>query len=94
MHTCFRLKFLNLCFVLLLAVSTAYAQNSVLAAGKWIKVGITQSGLYQISPAFLAKYNQKSSQIGVYGHEIGQLPQSNAAPRPVDLQAPPFTISV
>ncbi len=90
MHTCFRLKFLNLCFVLLLAVSTAYAQNSVLATGKWIKVGITQSGLYQISPAFLAKHNQKASQIGVYGHEIGQLPQSNAAPRPIDLQAIPI----
>ena len=90
MHTCFRLKFLNLCFLLLLAVSTAYAQNSVLATGKWIKVGITQSGLYQISPAFLAKYNQKFSQIGVYGHEIGQLPQSNAAPRPVDLQPIPI----
>jgi hypothetical protein len=84
------LKFLNLCFVLLLAVSSAYAQNSVLATGKWIKVGITQSGLYQISPAFLAKYNQKSSQIGVYGHEIGQLPQSNGAPRPVDLQPIPL----
>ena len=90
MHTCFRLKFLNLYFVLLLAVSTAYAQNSVLSTGKWIKVGITQSGLYQISPAFLAKYNQKSSQIGVYGHEIGQLPQSNTAPRPVDLQPIPM----
>ena len=90
MHTCFRLKFLNLCFVLLLAVSTTYAQNSVLSTGRWMKVGITQSGLYQISPAFLAKYNQKASQIGVYGHEIGQLPQSNAAPRPVDLQPIPI----
>ena len=55
-----------------------------------MKVGITQSGLYQISPAFLAKYNQKASQIGVYGHEIGQLPQSNSAPRPVDLQPIPM----
>lgn len=90
MHTCFRLKFLNLCFVLLLAVSTTYAQNSVLSTGRWMKVGITQSGLYQISPAFLAKYNQKASQIGVYGHEIGQLPQSNSAPRPVDLQPIPM----
>ncbi len=90
MHTCFRLKFLNLCFVLLLAVSTTYAQNSVLSTGRWMKVGITQSGLYQISPAFLAKYNQKASQVGVYGHEIGQLPQSNSAPRPVDLQPIPM----
>ena len=90
MRTCFRLKFLNIILLLLLAAFAGRAQNSILSSGRWIKVGITQSGIYQITPLFLAKYNQKASQIGVYGHEIGELPQSNAAARPLDLQPIPF----
>lgn len=90
MHTCFRLKFLNIYLLLLLAAFAGRAQNSLLSSGRWLKVGITQSGIYQITPSFLAKYNQKASLIGVYGHEIGELPQSNAAARPIDLQPIPF----
>ena len=90
MHTCFRLKFLNLYFFLLLAGFAGRAQNSVLSTGRWIKVGVTQTGIYQITPAWLSKYNQKASQIGVYGHEIGELPQANSAARPIDLQAIPM----
>jgi len=90
MHTCFRLKFLKICSLLLLAAFAGRAQNSRLSSGKWVKVGITQSGIYQITPSFLAKYNQKSSQIGVYGHEIGELPQANSAARPIELQPIPF----
>ena len=90
MRTCYRLTFLKLLLPLLLAAFIGRAQNSILSNGRWIKVGITQSGIYQISPAWLAKFNLKASQIGVYGHEIGQLPQANAAPRPTDLQPIPF----
>jgi len=90
MRTFFRLKILNIYFYLLLAAFTGYAQNSVLSSGKWIKVGITQSGIYQITPSWLATFGVKANSIGVYGHEIGELPQANAAARPIDLQPIPF----
>jgi hypothetical protein len=90
MRTCYRLRFLSIALGLLLVACSGYAQNSVLSNGNWLKVGITQSGIYQITPAFLAKYQLKASKIGVYGHEIGELPQSNAAARPIDLQAIPI----
>jgi hypothetical protein len=73
-----------------LAAFTGHAQSSVLASGRWLKVGITQSGIYQITPSWLSKLNQKATQIGVYGHEIGELPQANSTSRPIDLQPIPF----
>ena len=90
MRTCYRLNFLSIVFGLICAATTSYAQNSLLASGQWLKIGITQSGMYQITPAWLSSLGIKASQIGVYGHEIGELPQSNAAQRPTDLQAIPF----
>ncbi|MHA8109041.1 type IX secretion system sortase PorU [Aquirufa sp. A-Brett2-W8] len=73
-----------------MAAFTGHAQSSVLASGRWLKVGITQSGIYQITPSWLSKLNQKATQIGVYGHEIGELPQANSTSRPIDLQPIPF----
>ena len=90
MRTCYRLTFLNICLLLLLAAFTGHAQSSVLASGRWLKVGITQSGFYQITPSWLSKLGQKAIQIGVYGHEIGELPQANSTSRPTDLQPIPF----
>jgi hypothetical protein len=90
MRTFYQLRFLKLLLPLLLAAFVCHAQNSILSSGRWIKVGITQSGIYQITPSWLAKFNLKASQLGVYGHEIGELPQANAAPRPTDLQPIPF----
>ena len=90
MRTCYRLTFLSIYLLLLLAAFTGHAQNSVLASGRWLKVGITQSGIYQITPSWLSTLGQKASQMGVYGHEIGELPQANSTSRPIDLQAIPF----
>ena len=90
MRTCYRLRFLSIVFGLLSVTSAALAQNSVLASGQWLKVGITQSGIYQITPSWLSSLGLKSNSIGVYGHEIGELPQANSATRPIDLQAIPF----
>ena len=90
MRTCYRLTFLNICLLLLFAAITGHAQSSVLASGRWLKVGITQSGFYQITPSWLSKLGQKATQIGVYGHEIGELPQANSTSRPTDLQPIPF----
>lgn len=90
MRTCYQSKLLSLSLLLLFTGFLGRAQNSVLASGRWIKVGITQSGLYKIDAAFLAKFQEKSTQIGIYGHEIGELPALNSAARPSDLQPIPF----
>lgn len=90
MRTCYRLRFLSISLFLLLAAFAGRAQNSVLASGQWLKVGITQSGIYQITPTWLSSLGLKASSIGVYGHEIGELPQANSATRPIDLQPIPF----
>ncbi|MFM6915064.1 MAG: hypothetical protein ACKOUQ_09275, partial [Aquirufa sp.] len=84
------MRFLSISLFLLWAGFAGRAQNSVLATGQWLKVGITQSGIYQITPSWLSSLGVKASSIGVYGHEIGELPQSNSAARPIDLQAIPF----
>lgn len=90
MRTWYRLRFLSIFLSLLLAAFAGCAQNSILASGQWLKVGITQSGIYQITPTWLSSLGLKSSSIGVYGHEIGELPQANSAIRPTDLQPIPF----
>ncbi|MDE2392950.1 MAG: hypothetical protein KGM03_04450, partial [Cytophagales bacterium] len=90
MRTSYRLRFLSISLSLLLAAFTGRAQNSVLASGQWLKVGITQSGIYQITPSWLSSLGLKASSIGVYGHEIGELPQAISATRPIDLQPIPF----
>jgi hypothetical protein len=90
MRTWYRLRFLSISLSLLLAAFAGRAQNAVLASGQWLKVGITQSGIYQITPTWLSSLGLKSSSIGVYGHEIGELPQANSAIRPIDLQPIPF----
>jgi hypothetical protein len=84
------LRILSIAFWLLSVASAALAQNSVLSSGQWLKVGITQTGIYQITPSWLSSYGLKASSIGVYGHEIGELPQENSADRPIDLQPIPF----
>ena len=90
MRTCFQLKILSIVCWLCTVAFISHAQNSVLATGQWLKVGITQAGIYQITPSWLAKVGLKASSIGVYGHEIGELLQANAAARPIDLQPIPF----
>lgn len=63
---------------------------SVLATGTWIKLAVTQSGIYRIDAGKLremgldvAGLNPKNLQV--YGNGGLMLPQSNALPRPADL---------
>jgi hypothetical protein len=90
MRTCYRSRLLSLFLPLFFTAFLCRAQNSVLSSGRWIKVGITQSGLYKIDAAWLAKFQAKSTQIGIYGQEIGELPTLNSVARPTDLQPIPF----
>lgn len=70
----------------------AKAQNNPpLARGQWFKVGVTQTGVYKLSAAYLKQEGVISAatnpkHIQVYGQGGGMLPQPNAASRPDGLQ--------
>lgn len=66
------------------------AQNSVLAKGNWIKIGVTSSGIHKLDANFLQKSGINFAQINpqnikIYGNGVGMLPQANAIPRAKDL---------
>ena len=51
-----------------------YAENSVLATGKWVKIAVTEEGVYQITPALIKEWGfEDINRIKVYGY--GGLPQ-------------------
>ncbi len=59
-----------------------YASNSVLSTGKWVKIGLTENGIYQLSYDFLKSLgidvdNINSANFRVYGNAGGMLPEPN-----------------
>jgi hypothetical protein len=77
-------------FLLILFFSETAAQNSVLAKGDWIKIGVVSSGIHRLDANFLQKSGLNLSQINpqnikIYGNGGGMLPQANDIPRPKDL---------
>ncbi|HZG01074.1 MAG TPA: hypothetical protein VEY71_08730, partial [Chitinophagales bacterium] len=67
-----------------------YAENSVLANGKWYKMGIQQDGIYKIDKAYLQSLGISTSSINpqnirVYGNGGGMLPELNSAAQHDDL---------
>ena len=73
-----------------LACHAGFGQ-SVLSEGQWLKIGVTEKGLYKIDRDFLQKAGVDVSAIdprklAMYGNGGGgMLPQRNATPRPFDL---------
>ena len=66
------------------------AQNSVLANGDWIKIGVISSGIHKLDANFLQKSGINIAQINpqnikIYGNGGGMLPQANSIPRAKDL---------
>ena len=85
-----RLFFLLSC--VLGVVGSLYGQaRSVLAEGHWVKVGITQTGVYRLEAPYLQSlgFNLRTLDprtLRLYGNGGFSLPQANSAPRPTDLQ--------
>ncbi|RZK41986.1 MAG: type IX secretion system sortase PorU [Hymenobacter sp.] len=72
------------------ATTHVFAQNSVLNAGDWFKVGVPTSGIFKLDRAALSSLGVPVASIDphriqVFGNATGVLPQANAAPRPDDL---------
>jgi Peptidase family C25 len=77
-------------FACIFQVHFAFAQNSVLATGDWIKIGVITSGIHKLDANFLQKAGLNLSQINpqnikIYGNGGGMLPQANDVPRAKDL---------
>ncbi len=70
----------------------AYASNSVLASGKWIKVAVSGEGIYKLDYNFIKDKlsadmaNTPFDKIGVFGNGGGMVPEKNADFRYDDLQ--------
>ena len=52
-----------------------YTENSVLASGKWVKIAVTEEGIYQLSQALIKQWGFTDlKRIKIYGY--GGLPQA------------------
>ncbi len=69
---------------------SSYVASSVLSSGKWLKIGLTATGVYSITAKTLKDAGIDPATIDprtikIYGYGAGMLPQKNAAPRFDDL---------
>ena len=69
-----------------------FATNSVLqtGSGKWVKISVTEDGIYKITKQFLencgiSTQNLNPSSINIYGNGDGKLPELNSIKRTDDL---------
>jgi hypothetical protein len=89
-------KIIYIFFFLAISV-VSYAQNSVLSKGTWLKIGVTQSGVYKIDFNILQNAGLNPTQIDprkirFYGNGGKMLAQANAEKRPNDLIENAITI--
>ncbi|RIV22191.1 hypothetical protein DYU11_14225 [Fibrisoma montanum] len=81
---------LSVCFGLLAVTALAQPAESVLKTGVWVKIGVTESGVFRLDQPTLARLNPAFATanpqlLRLYGNGGATLPQSNAVPRPADL---------
>jgi len=68
------------------SISQKYANNSVLKSGKWVRIGIPQSGAYKLTYTQLKDLGFSNPQnVRVFGNDQGMLPEMNAEQVPDDL---------
>ena len=68
-----------------------YAQNSVLATGRWVKISVPTEGVYKITTAELSKMGFKNpDKVRLYGYGGRILPETNIHLLPDDLSEVPL----
>ena len=68
-----------------------YAQNSVLASGRWVKISVPSEGVYRITAAELARMGFKNpDKVRLYGYGGETLPETNIHLLPDDLDEVPL----
>lgn len=73
------------------------AANSVLNTEGWHKLSVSHTGLYKITPQFLADHNITTEPVAINslriaGNGLGMLPEKNSQPRPDDLLEVPVEV--
>jgi len=74
-----------------------YASNSMLSAGKWFKFGVPKSGVYKLDYSFLKNLGIavdaiNPSDIRIFGHRAGMLPELAGAPKDDDIREIPLKV--
>ncbi|MDZ7605167.1 MAG: type IX secretion system sortase PorU [Cyclobacteriaceae bacterium] len=77
---------------------TSETDNSVLASGSWIKIPVTESGIYKLDESYLKKAGISTASINpkyikIHGYGGGMLPQQNDAARQLDLPETAIIVS-
>lgn len=68
-----------------------FVENSVLSKGRWVKISITESGVYQLDYSKLASWGfLNPTKVRVFGNGGAMLPNSNSAAREDDLAEIPL----
>ena len=68
-----------------------YADNSVMATGRWVKIRVPESGVYKITAAELAKMGFKNpARVRLFGYGGYLLPETGLASLADDLQEVPM----
>ncbi|MEL6135617.1 MAG: hypothetical protein AAFR59_19835, partial [Bacteroidota bacterium] len=91
------ITFLGILLGICIAYAQDYADQSVLSAGKWTKMGIVESGVYRLELSDLTSAGFDPNtldprNIHIYGNGGGMLPQPNSTERPDDLLEIPITV--
>lgn len=76
------------------AQSFSECESSVLSKGRWVKLQVSEGGLYRLSAKSLSSWGFNDiSKVSVYGNGGKELPLSNSAERVVDLaQLPVYRV--
>jgi len=76
-----RLLYIFLSFCLLAANSSQaadYASSSVLSSGHWVKIRVSDEGIYQLSASDLANMGfSNAANVRLFGYNLPMLPESN-----------------
>ncbi len=73
------------------------SQTNVLSKGTWLKLGITQTGIYKLDKAYMQQLGFDTNtlipqNIQLYGNQAGMLPQANATARLTGLVQLPIVV--
>lgn len=70
---------------------TRYSANSVLSAGKWVKIRIPETGIYKLTDKFLKSVGfNDPSKVRLFGYGGAVLPEQNIQDLPDDLPEQPL----
>lgn len=73
------------------SVSERYADSSLLASGKWVKIRVKDAGVYELSKSKLLSIGFKNpDKVRLYGYNLPVLPEGNIENLPDDLTEIPL----